>query len=221
MSQTPLFEKIHAAITDGDSDQARELARQSLAAGLDPLAVLEKGYTRALQSVGSRWEAGELFLPEMILAAEAMKAAMEILQPKIRERQGGAEKDWRCVLGTVKGDIHDIGKSIVGALLEASGFRVVDLGTDVDPERFVAAVRDQQAGFVGLSALLTTTMPQMKRVIEALAHAGLRSQVRIAVGGAPVTREFAREIGADGYAEDGLGAMRLFRSFASGSAEAA
>jgi methanogenic corrinoid protein MtbC1 len=150
-----------------------------------------------------------------------MKAAMAILQPRLKERQGASHADWRCVLGTVKGDIHDIGKSIVGALLEASGFKVVDLGTDVDPQRFVAAIRDEKAGFLGMSALLTTTMPQMKRVIEAVAHAGLRSQVRIAVGGAPVTREFAAEIGADGYAEDGLGAMRLFQSFTAGSAEAA
>jgi corrinoid protein of di/trimethylamine methyltransferase len=214
MHDKELFGKIRAAVAEGDAEQARALARQALESGLDPLRVLEEGYTRALQEVGARWETGEVYLPEMILAAEAMKSAMRILQPKIRELHPGSRAERRCVLGTVRGDIHDIGKSIVGSLLEASGFEIIDLGTNVDPVRFVSALRDSHAGFMGLSALLTTTMPEMKTIIDACSQAGLRSQVRIAVGGAPVTQQFADEIGADGYAEDGLGAMRLFQRLA-------
>ena len=220
MDDRELFEKIRASVHEGDAERARALAERALAAGFDPLRVIEEGYTRALQAVGARWETGELYLPEMILAAEAMKAALRVLQPVLKERRGGVDSCRRCVLGTVAGDIHDVGKSIVGALLEASGFEIVDLGTDVQPARFVSAVAETGAGFLGLSALLTTTMPQMKRVLDALAGAGLREKVRVAVGGAPVTQQFAAEIGADGYAEDGLGAMRLFQKLASGATAA-
>jgi methylmalonyl-CoA mutase cobalamin-binding domain/chain len=156
----------------------------------------------------------------MILAAEAMKAALQVLQPEVLRRGGTAGAPRRCVLGTVRGDIHDIGKSIVGSMLEAVGFRVVDLGTDVPADRFVAAVRDEQAGFLGLSALLTTTMPEMRTVVDALAAAGLRSDVRVVIGGAPVTQEYAREIGADGFARDGLTAMRVFQALAAPGGEA-
>jgi corrinoid protein of di/trimethylamine methyltransferase len=216
MSDEELFEEIRASIGEGDADRARALAGQALEAGLDPLSVLETGFTRALQALGARWEAGDLYLPEMILAAEAMKAAMGVLQPRMRDGEHGSGGQRRCVLGTVKGDIHDIGKSIVGALLEASGFQILDLGTDVEPARFVGAIAETGAGFLGLSALLTTTMPEMKVVLDALEEAGLRAQVKVAVGGAPVTQHFADEIGADGYAEDGLGAMRLFQRLAAG-----
>lgn len=214
MDERTLFGKIHASVSEGDADEAARLARAGVESGLDPLHVLEDGFTRALRGVGERWEAGDLYLPEMILAAEAMKAAMGVLQPEILRRGGSAGEPLCCVMGTVKGDIHDIGKSIVGAMLEAAGFRVVDLGTDVDTERFVGAVRGEKASFVGLSALLTTTMPEMKTIIEALSEAGLRSSVRVVIGGAPVTREYASEIGADGFAKDGLEAMRLFQSLA-------
>jgi len=202
---------IRAAVIEGEPERAAELAKASIAAGHDPLQVLEEGFTHALRTVGERWEEGEIYLPEMILAAEAMKAAMAVLQPEILRRGGKARQSLCCVLGTVRGDIHDIGKSIVGAMLEAAGFRVVDLGTDVDTDRFVNAVRAEKASFVGLSALLTTTMPEMKIVIEALQEAGLRSTVRVVIGGAPVTGEYAAEIGADGFARDGLEAMRLFQ----------
>jgi len=214
MHDKELFGKIRDAILEGDAEQARALAGRALESGLDPLRILEEGYTSALHEVGARWETGEVYLPEMILAAEAMKAAMGVLQPKLRELDRGPRATRRCVLGTVRGDIHDIGKSIVGSLLEASGFQILDLGTDVDPARFVSSIRETNAGFLGLSALLTTTMPEMKTIIDSLNQAGLRSQVRIAVGGAPVTQQFADEIGADGYAEDGLGAMRLFQRLA-------
>jgi len=214
MSDRELFEEIHAAVAEGEVERARALAERALRSGLDPLRVLEDGYNRALQEVGARWEAGEVFLPEMILAAEAMKAALAVLQPELRRLGKGGAGARPCVLGTVRGDIHDIGKSIVGSLLQASGFQILDLGTDVDPARFVSAVRETNAGFVGLSALLTTTMLGMRTVIDALKEAGLRSQVWIAVGGAPLTPQFADEIGADGYAEDGLAALRLFQRFA-------
>jgi methanogenic corrinoid protein MtbC1 len=214
MEHAELFEAIRACVDEGDPERAAQLARQALGASLDPLQVLEAGYTRALRGVGARWEAGELYLPEMLLAAECMKAALAVLQPEIL-RRGGARLEPRCcVVGTVKGDIHDIGKSIVAAMLEAAGFRVVDLGTDVDAERFVGAVREQAAAFLGLSALLTTTMPEMKLVVEALEREGLRRSVRVVIGGAPVTPEYASAIGADGFAKDGLEAMRLVQRLA-------
>ncbi len=214
MDERNLFARIQASVTEGDAEAAAALAREALHTDLDPLAVLEDGFTQALRGVGARWEAGDLYLPEMILAAEAMKAAMGVLQPEILRRGGSRGDPPCCVMGTVKGDIHDIGKSIVGAMLEAAGFRVVDLGTDVATERFVAAVREEKASFVGLSALLTTTMPEMKAIVLALTEAGLRSGVRVVIGGAPVTREYAAEIGADGFARDGLEAMRLFQKLA-------
>jgi corrinoid protein of di/trimethylamine methyltransferase len=214
MDETTLFEGIRTSVAEGDPERAAALALEALGAGLEPLRVLEEGFTPALRGVGARWEAGELFLPEMILAAEAMKAALGVLQPELLRRGGTAAAPLCCVMGTVKGDIHDIGKSIVAAMLEAAGFRVVDLGTDVDTARFVEAVREQGASFLGLSALLTTTMPEMKSVLEALSEAGLRQGLRVVIGGAPVTAEYASEIGADGFARDGVEAMRLFQRLA-------
>jgi len=221
MDERALFARIQASVAEGDPEAAAALAREALQTDLDPLVVLEDGFTQALRGVGARWEAGELYLPEMILAAEAMKAAMGVLQPEILRRGGSSGAPLCCVMGTVKGDIHDIGKSIVAAMLEAAGFRVVDLGTDVATERFVAAVREEKASFVGLSALLTTTMPEMKTIVLALTEAGLRSGVRVVIGGAPVTREYAAEIDADGFAKDGLEAMRLFQRLAAPAAASA
>jgi 5-methyltetrahydrofolate--homocysteine methyltransferase len=185
-----------------------------LAAGLDPVAVLERGITDNLRVVGDCWERGDLFLPEMMLAAEAAKGGLAILKPRLRRAAGGGRPAAVCVLGTVRGDIHDIGKNIVGTLLEAFGFGVVDLGTDVEAGRFVGAVLQTGAGLLGLSALLTSTMPGMRGVIEALEAAGLRDRVRIAVGGAPLSEAHARDIGADGDAPDGLAALRLFQRLA-------
>jgi len=221
MNKEELLTRIQASVADGDPEAAAALAREALHGDLDPLLVLEDGFTQALRGVGARWEAGDLYLPEMILAAEAMKAAMGVLQPEILRRGGSSGKPLCCVMGTVKGDIHDIGKSIVAAMLEAAGFRVVDLGTDVSTERFVSAVREEKASFLGLSALLTTTMPEMNTIVAALAQAGLRRGVRVVIGGAPVTREYAAEIGADGFAKDGLEAMRLFQRLAQPSSASA
>lgn len=206
-----LLEHMRESVAQGDADRAGALAAEGLRAGLDPLTILEDGYTSALRTVGACWEKGELYLPEMILAAEAVKAAMAVLKPALRATIAPGAVQAPCVLGTVKGDIHDIGKNIVGTMLEAFGFTIVDLGTDVDRARFVSAVRETDAGLVGISALLTSTIPEMRSVIDALRDAGLRSRVRIAVGGAPVTPAFAKEIGADGTAGDGVSALRLFQ----------
>jgi 5-methyltetrahydrofolate--homocysteine methyltransferase len=214
MDDRELYEGIRASVAEGDCERAATLAREAIAAGQDPIHLLEAGYTEALRAVGARWEAGDLYLPEMLLAAEAMKAALAVLQPEILKRGGNGREPLCCVMGTVKGDIHDIGKSIVAAMLEAVGFRVVDLGTDVGSEAFVAAVRDEGAAFLGLSALLTTTMPEMKAVVDALEKQGLRRSVRVVIGGAPVTAEYAQAIGADGFAKDALEAMRVVQRLA-------
>ncbi len=214
MNQKTLFQKIEASVIEGDASRARTLAADAVRSNIDPLFILEKGFTRALRGVGDCWERGEMFLPEMILAAEAVKGAMEILEPSLKARAAGGSAEIACVLGTVRGDIHDIGKNIIGTMLGAFGFRVVDLGTDVEAERFVSAVHETGATLVGLSALLTSTMPEMKTIIRALDEAGLRSKVRIAIGGAPVTSHFAEEIGADGYADEGGAALRLFQRLA-------
>ena len=214
MADNEIYEDIKQCIADGDEDWACELAQQGLDQGVSPLDLIEKGFTPALRAVGDRWDAGAIFLPEMILSADAMKAAVRALQPALQKDGAGAHEMKSCVVGTVKGDIHDIGKSIVGALVEAAGLNVIDLGTNVETERFVSAAREQGTCVIGLSALLTTTMVEMKNVLDELTKAGLRDQVRVAVGGAPVTRAFAEEIGADGYAEDGMSAMQLIQDLA-------
>jgi len=214
MEPVEIFNTIEEAVLAGDAGRSRTLAGEALEKGIDPLRLVEEGYARALRNVGDCWERGDLYLPEMMLAAEAVKAALGLLKPALRNVAGPRGEAPPCVLGTVRGDIHDIGKNIVGTLLEAFGFQVIDLGTDVEPGRFVTAVRDSGARVIGLSALLTSTMPEMGEVVAALEDAGLRSRVRIAVGGAPVTTEFARQIGADGYAPEGLSALRLIEKMA-------
>ena len=216
MAANEIYEEIMQCIADGDEDSARELAQKGLDEGVSPLDLIENGFTPALRAVGDRWDTGTIFLPEMILSADAMKAAVRVLQPALQKESGGAQDVKACVVGTVKGDIHDIGKSIVGALVEAAGLTVIDLGTDVTREQFLDTVSEQGSCVVGLSALLTTTMVEMKILIDELTEAGLRSQVRVAVGGAPVTQAFADEIGADGYAEDGMSAMHLIKKLADG-----
>jgi trimethylamine corrinoid protein len=216
MAANEIYQDIMQCIADGYEDRARELAQQGLDQGVSPLDLIENGFTPALRAVGDRWDAGLIFLPEMILAADSMKAAIRVLQPALQKAGGGTHEMKSCVVGTVKGDIHDIGKSIVGALVEAAGLKVIDLGTDVETEKFVNTAREEGSCVIGLSALLTTTMAEMKIVLDELTKAGLRTQVRVAVGGAPVTRAFAEEIGADGYAEDGMSAMHLIQELAAG-----
>jgi corrinoid protein of di/trimethylamine methyltransferase len=203
-----MYEKLAQAVIEGEPDEAEELAKQALDQGLDPLTCINEGLTRGIQRVGELFASGEYFLPELIIGAEAMKRALAVLEPAMVGDQS-REVVGRVVLGTVEGDMHEIGKTLVGTMLIANGFKVIDIGVDQSADQFIAAVKENDADMVGASALLTTTMLQQKKIIEALEQAGLREQVKVMVGGAPVTESFASEIGADGYAEDAISAVDL------------
>ena len=194
-----LLSAMRQSIVDGDLDQAAALARQALEQGIDPLVAINQGFVPGINTVGDQFGAGEMYLPELMMAAEAMKKAMAVLQPEMARR--GVQRQYlgKVVLGAVKGDIHEIGKNLVATMLSASGFDVHDLGVDVPSARFAEMAREVDADIVGVSALLTTTMTGLKHVIEALDDMGLRPRVKVIVGGAPVTRDWADEIGADGY----------------------
>jgi corrinoid protein of di/trimethylamine methyltransferase len=206
-----LFDAMRQSIVDGDADRSTALAEQALAEGTDPLAAIDDGYVPGITYVGEQFAQGEMFLPDMMLAARAMQRAVDVLEPEMKRRATERRVLGRVVIGTVKGDIHEIGKNLVGMMLAASGFEVHDLGVDVAPEAFVAKAREVGADLVGVSALLTTTMTGQRTVVEALAEAGLRPGIKVMVGGAPVTRAWADEIGADGYGEDAVGAVALAR----------
>lgn len=206
-----LFAAMTRSIIDGEAEDAAELARQALAQGLDPLAAINQGYVPGIQQVGQEFSCGNAFLPELVMAGEAMKAAIAVLEPEMARQGVERSLEGRVVIGTVHGDIHDIGKTLVGTLLAAHGFEVHDLGVDVEVTRFVETARAVKADIVGLSALLTTTMVVQRDVIEALEDAGLRPGVKVMVGGAPVTRQWAAEIGAEGYSEDAAGAVQVAR----------
>jgi corrinoid protein of di/trimethylamine methyltransferase len=203
-----MYEKLATTVIEGEPDEAEELAKEALVQGLDPLTCINEGLTKGIQRVGELFASGEYFLPELIIGAEAMKRALAVLEPAMVGDQS-REVVGRVVLGTVEGDMHEIGKTLVGTMLIANGFKVIDLGVDQSADRFVAAVKENQADIVGASALLTTTMLQQKKLIEALEEAGIRDQVKVMVGGAPVTESFASEIGADGYSEDAISAVDL------------
>ena len=203
-----LYSKLECAVIDGESEDAEALAKQALEAGLDPLACIDNGLTKGIQRVGELFSSGEYFLPELIMGADAMKAALNILEPALVGNQH-REVVGRVVLGTVQGDLHEIGKTLVGTMLTANGFDVIDIGVDKSADEFIAAVKENNADIVGASALLTTTMLQQKTLIQALEGAGLREQVKVMVGGAPVTDSYAKEIGADGYAEDAISAVDM------------
>jgi corrinoid protein of di/trimethylamine methyltransferase len=195
-------------LIDGEPDEAEDLAKQALDQGLDPLTCINEGLTKGIQRVGDLFSSGEYFLPELIIGAEAMKRALAVLEPAMVGDQS-REVVGTVVLGTVEGDMHEIGKTLVGTMLIANGFKVIDIGVDQSADKFVAAVKENDAEIVGASALLTTTMLQQSKLLEALDEAGLRDQVKVMVGGAPVTESFASEIGADGYAEDAISAVDL------------
>ena len=203
---------IYDAILEGDMEGVVKSMQAPLDAGLAPGEVLNTALIPAMDKVGQLFEAGEYFVPEMLIAARAMKAGLEILKPLLVD--AGVDPVGKVVIGTVKGDLHDIGKNLVAMMLEGAGFEIVDLGTDVAPDQFVAAVQ-KGADVVGLSALLTTTMPAMESTIQAIKESGLRDQVKIIIGGAPVTAEYARQIGADGYAPDASQATTLARELIS------
>ena len=200
------LETIYKAVMEGNADQAAKETEAALAAGLPPSDILNKGCIAAMGEVGRLFEEGEMFVPEMLIAARAMQAAMNILKPYLAEDE--VVSAGKIVLGTVSGDLHDIGKNLVGMMMEGAGFEIIDLGNDVSPDAFVKAVRENEADLVGMSALLTTTMPSMKATIEALTEAGLRDKVKVMVGGAPITQNYADEIGADGFAPDASSATR-------------
>ena len=206
-----LLAAMAQSVINGEIEQAADIARQSLGQGIDPLEAIEGGYASGIREVGERFERGEFFLPHLAMGAEAMKSAMAVLEPELARRQTERRTLGRVVIGTVAGDIHEIGKTLVSTMLAANGFTVTDLGANVAAEHFVEAVRDKNAHILGLSALLTTTMLAQREVIAALEAAGLREQVKVMVGGAPVTQAWAEEIGADGYAEDAIGAVREAR----------
>ena len=207
------FSAMRQSIIDGAPDTACILAQQAVTAGTAPLDAINQGFVPGMHTVGEQFARGQMFLPDMMASAEAMRAAMSVLDPELRKL--GAERPMAGVvlLGTTKGDIHEIGKILVGTLLTAHGFRVYDLGVDVSGEKFAAKAKEVHADIVGVSALLTTTMRNQKTVIEALEKSGLRSQIKVMVGGAPVTRRWADEIGADGYAKDAMSAVALAREF--------
>lgn len=206
MSQE-LFKLMSQAVIDGDDDQAAALAQQALDQGVPPLEAINKGFTVGMDVVGELYSTGEYFLPDLILGGEAMKAALAVLEPALKAAGQSREVLGTVVLGTVKGDIHEIGKSLVGSMLAANGFEVYDLGIDIEASEFVAKAREYRADIVALSALLTTTMLHQRDVIHHLAEAGLRERVKVMVGGSPVTQGWAEEIGAEGFAEDAAGAV--------------
>lgn len=208
---TDLYARLTAVVVKGQQEEAARIAGEALAAGLEPLAIIDQGLTPGMRIVGDGFGCGEYFIPHLVMAGRAMKAAMAVLEPELRRRKQAAKRAGVAVIGTVQGDIHEIGKSLVGIMLTANGFEVHDLGVDVKPGAFVAKARETGAQIIGLSALLTTTMVVQRKVIEALEAEGLRSKVRVLVGGAPVSRSWAEEIGADGYAEDANGAVEEAR----------
>ena len=212
MSVEELYQKMAQSIIDGDSDASIELAKEAVQAGVDPLDAITKGFVVGVNQVGEAFSCGDAFLPELVMAGEAMKAAVATLEPEMEKRGSHREMLGKVVLATVEGDIHEIGKSLVGTMLSASGFQVYDMGVDVAVAKLVAKAREVNADIVAMSALLTTTMVKQREVIEALEQAGLRSGIKVMVGGAPVTREWVQKIGADGYSEDAIGAVGVAKA---------
>ncbi|GGS47354.1 hypothetical protein GCM10010156_02640 [Planobispora rosea] len=214
MTEQEILQGLYDRTLVGDAPAVLDLTDQGLAAGLAPETMLFEALIPALEEVGARFERGDFFVPEMLIAGRAMAGAMEVLRPLLA--QTGAASLGRFLMGTVKGDVHDIGKNLVNIMLEGAGFEVIDLGVQVAPERFVAAIREHRPDIVGFSAFLTTTMPMFKANINALEKAGLRDQVIVMVGGAPVTQEYADAVGADGYAADASTAVRRAKELLAG-----
>ncbi len=214
MSQE-LLAKITTSVVDGEPELTVDLTRQALTLGLEPMTIIEQGLVPGMDIVGQKFEEGEYFLPNLIISASGMQEAMKILEPELHTRKQERSTPGKVVIGTVQGDIHEIGKSLVATMLSANGFQVFDLGVDVPIETFVAKVKETNADLVGLSALLTTTMDVQREVVQALKKEGLSPQVKVLVGGAPVTQSWANEIGADGYAEDAIGAVEAVKKLLS------
>jgi len=211
MSETKLFEAMRQSVIDGAPETARTLAETGVKTGVDLLRAIHDGYVSGMSCVGEQFGQRRMFLPDMVAAAEAMKAAMGVLEPELNRLGTERPSSGTIVLGTAKGDIHEIGKTLVGTLLGANGFRVHDLGVDVPVEKFAAAAHELRADVVGVSALLTTTMNGQKKVIEFFDREGLRPNIKVIIGGAPVTRQWAEEIRSDGFAKDAVSAVALVR----------
>lgn len=206
-----IYEELSTAILEGNNEITPTLVQKGLDEGLVPKDILDHGMVVGMNEVGSRFKAGDMYVPEVLMSAEAMQAGLKILRPLLVS--SGAQLIGKIVLGTVKGDLHDIGKNLVGMMCEGAGFEVIDLGFNVDPERFVEAIKQHQPQIVGMSALLTTTMRAMAHTIRALEEAGLRDQVKIMVGGASVDADFSRRIGADGYGSNAPAGVDLAKRF--------
>jgi len=204
------YKALHEAILSGDAKTAREVTEKALAAGAEPLKLVHDLMVPAMDEVGRRFECNEYFVPELLISARAMKQALELIRPLLLAQ--GAQPVGRVAIGTVKGDLHDIGKNLVGLMLEGAGFEVINLGVDVTPDAFVNSVKTDAPDIIAMSALLTTTMPSMDATIAALESAGVRKQVKVMIGGAPVTEEYARKIGADGFADDASRAVAVARA---------
>jgi 5-methyltetrahydrofolate--homocysteine methyltransferase len=207
-----LFQAMRQSIIDGAPDTARSLAQTGIESGVAPLTAIHDGYVPGMHYVGEQFAQRRMFLPDMVASAEAMKAAMAVLEPELKRLGAERPSAGTIVIGTAKGDIHEIGKTLVGTLLGASGFQVHDLGVDVSPEKFAAAAHELRADIVGVSALLTTTMKGQRSVVDLFDREGLRPKIKVIIGGAPVTRQWAEEIRADGFAKDALSAVNLVQS---------
>ena len=203
----PDLKELYEAVVSGNAKATQAITQQALADGVDPLKLVNEYMVPAMDEVGRRFEANEYFVPELLISARAMKASLELIRPILTAR--GDKPVGRVAIGTVKGDLHDIGKNLVASLLEGGGFEVIDLGVNVTPEKFIETVNAKQANIIAMSALLTTTMPSMKTTIDALKQAGVRGKVKVLIGGAPITQKYADEIGADGYSENAVGAVAL------------
>jgi 5-methyltetrahydrofolate--homocysteine methyltransferase len=208
-----IIKRIFEELSEGEADKTELLTQEALRQGLSPEVILKEGLIAGMNIIGERFKKGELFVPEVLLAARAMQAGMNIL--KLRLIQTGVKPAGRIIIGTVKGDLHDIGKNLVAMMLEGAGFEIIDLGIDTAPERFIQEVKDKKPQIVALSALLTTTLPMMKATIELLKADGLRGTVKVLVGGAPLSQRYADEIGADGYAPDAVSAVAKARELIS------
>ena len=203
-----IYKRLAQAVVEGESEVAEALSKQALEDGMDPLDCINEGLTKGIQHVGTLFADGECYLPELVMSANAMKAALSVLEPAMI---GGKQREvvGKVVLGTVQGDLHEIGKNLVGSMLTANGFQVIDIGVNQPVSEFMKAIKENDATIVGASALLTTTMNEQKKLIDTIKAAGLHKQVKVMVGGAPVNQDHANNIGADGYAENAISAVRL------------
>ncbi|EKN15235.1 corrinoid protein [Parabacteroides sp. W1-Q-101] len=207
------LESLYEAILKGKLDVAKAVTTEAIAENVDPQLIINEYMSRAMEDIGKRFEEGKAFVPELLMAARAMKGALDLLKPLMKG--AASHRLGKVVIGTVKGDLHDIGKNLVASMLEGCGFEVINLGTDISSEKFITAIKENQAQILCLSALLTTTMNYMQEVIDALEKSGIRQEVKVMIGGAPVSESFARQIGADGYSDNANAAVTLAKSLLS------